>query len=200
MAWQYTPGTCGACREPIMGDRIVAFQMEWHLDHLLCKVCNKDFADGSQVCEGIDGYAYCMDDWQNAFCPPCGTCGKPIIGPTINALNKTYHGETCFACILCKQKLDGKYYASKKGDLLCEKHYFEESGRLCGGCNQSIIAGKVITMRAYLDTTDNKEYGEVKFHQEHFKCTSCPKSLIGQKYKRMKGRQYCIQCHLENFE
>jgi len=174
--------------------------MQWHLDHLLCTTCGRDFSDGSQVCEGIDGYAYCTADWQKTFCPPCGTCGKPIIGPTINALNRSYHGETCFVCIVCKVKLEGKYYASKKGELLCEKHYFEESNRLCAGCQQPIIAGKVVTVKSYKDPTDNQEYGELRFHRDHFKCSRCQTLLAGQKYKRMKGKQYCLNCHLELFE
>lgn len=60
----YVPGTCGACGEPIIGDHIAAFMMQWHLDHLLCNICGKDFSDGTQVCEGIDGFAYCPEDWQ----------------------------------------------------------------------------------------------------------------------------------------
>eukprot|EP01123_Difflugia_compressa_P004267 TRINITY_DN15641_c0_g1_i1.p1 TRINITY_DN15641_c0_g1~~TRINITY_DN15641_c0_g1_i1.p1 ORF type:complete len:200 (-),score=21.83 TRINITY_DN15641_c0_g1_i1:21-620(-) len=198
--YSYTPGTCGACREPIIGDHIVAFQMQWHLDHLLCTTCSKDFSDGSQVCEGIDGYAYCVQHWQERFCPPCGTCGKPIIGPTTNALNRTYHSETCFVCIVCKAKLEGKYYPSKKGELLCEFHYYQDSGLICGFCSKPIIAGQTITMKPYNDPTDKKDYGEMRFHKDHFKCTRCQGSLAGQKYKRMKGKQYCITCHLELFE
>jgi len=44
----------------------------------------------------------------------------------------------------CVAKLDGKFYASKEGNLLCETHYFEESGRVCGGCGKPIIAGIIL--------------------------------------------------------
>ena len=95
--YEYVPGTCGACGIALEGDFIQAFGMQWHLDHLVCNVCGKDFSDGSQVCEGHDGFAYCADDWKKTFCPSCGGCQKPITGPTVNALNKTWHPE-CFAC------------------------------------------------------------------------------------------------------
>lgn len=113
--FQYTQGTCGACGEAIMGDHIQAFQMQWHLDHLLCNVCQRDFSDGTQVCEGIDGYAYCPPCWQTQFCPTCPTCSKPVVGTAMNALNKSYHPDTCFICSQCKSALQGKFYASKTG-------------------------------------------------------------------------------------
>jgi len=191
--YQYVPGTCGSCGEPIQGDHIQAFQMQWHLDHLLCNACGKDFADGTQVCEGIDGFAYCPEHWQKTFCPQCGTCGKPIVGPTINAMNKSFH-DACFICAQCKCKLDGKFYTSKTGTLMCEQHYFEETGRCCGYCGKPIIAGKIITMK------EDGKYPTVLFHRDHFKCTQCGVALAGERYKRTKGKQYCMQCHLELFE
>ena len=74
----YVPGTCGACGEPIVGDHISAFMMQWHLDHLLCNICGKDFSDGTQVCEGIDGFAYCPEDWQKVRWP-CLCAPPPFI-------------------------------------------------------------------------------------------------------------------------
>lgn len=142
----------------------------------------------------------------------------------MNALNKSFHADNCFVCseckghtfnmnhllcsLICLEKLDGKFYASKEGNLLCEQHYFEETGRVCGGCGKPIIAGsslnsssryltysgKIVTMKA-----DGK-YPEVRFHRDHFNCTYCHKNLAGEKYKRTKGRQYCGKCHLELFE
>jgi len=119
---------------------------------------------------------------------------KPIIGPTINAMNKSYHTDTCFVCSQCKCKLDGKFYTSKSGSLMCEQHYFEETGRLCGYCGKPVIAGKVITMK------EDGKYPTVLFHRDHFKCVHCGLALAGERYKRTKGKQYCLQCHLELFE
>jgi len=186
-------GTCGSCGEQIVGDYIAAFGMQWHLDHLLCNVCGKDFSDGTQVCEGHDGFAYCPDDWKKTFCPACGGCNQPIIGPTINALNKTWHPEH-FICSVCKEKLTGQFYPSTTGLPLCEKHYYDELNLICGGCGQAIVAGKAITMKGDGGAKD------VKFHIEHFKCSYCKQNLAGQKYKKHKGKQYCEKCHLTLFE
>lgn len=147
--YQYIPGTCGACGEGIPQgfDHIKAFNMMWHLDHLLCNICQKDFSeDPSGVCEGIDGFAYCQNCWKMRFCPTCGTCKQPIVGQTLNAGTKSYHPDGCFICSKCKAPLDGKFFASTTGDLLCEHHYFMENGRICGGensggCGKPIIAG-----------------------------------------------------------
>jgi len=193
----YNPGTCGACGEfiPPGVDSLKAFQMQWHLDHLLCNICHKDFSeDPSSVCEGVDGFAYCPGCWQIRFCPSCGTCGKPVVGQTMNALNKSYHPEGCFVCFECKGPLDGKFYASKKGDLLCEHHYFAENGRICGGCGKAIIAGKVVTTKA------EGNFPEVRFHRDHFKCAYCNKEMAGERYKRKGDKFYCPTCHLQLFE
>ena len=57
---------------------------------------------------------------------------------------------------------------------LCEKHYYDDMGLVCGGCERPIIVGKCITMKGAKDT---------KFHVECFKCSYCKKNLAGQKYK-----------------
>jgi hypothetical protein len=124
------------------------------LDHLVCNICQKDFSeDPGSVCEGIDGFAYCQTCWKVRFCPTCGTCKEPIVGQTLNAGTKSYHPDGCFICSVCKAPLDGKFFASTTGDLLCEHHYFMENGRICGGensggCGKPIIAGKIITTKA----------------------------------------------------
>jgi paxillin len=164
-------GTCGACQQAIYGPHLKAFNMTWHLDHLLCKVCQCKFEDG-RVCEGVDGYAYCTEHWTKAFCPPCGHCKEPIEGPTINALDKSYHPDH-FVCAVCKQKLTGQFYPSKDGDPLCENDYYHHLGLICGGCEQPIISGKVVTM------TIPNTAKEVKYHLEHFGCNFCKQQLAG---------------------
>lgn len=191
--------------------------MTWHLDHLLCKVCQCKFENG-QVCEGVDGYAYCVEHWKQAFCPPCGHCKEPIEGPTINALDKSYHPDH-FVCSVCKQKLTGQFFPSKDGDPLCENDYYHHLGLLCGSCEQPIIAGKVVTMQ--IPNTGK----EVKYHMEHFECNFCKTQLAGtpsflrfytkhtplcvsntisfhtgKKYKVHKQKPYCLNCSLKYYE
>ncbi len=78
--------TCSGCGEEIIDAAISAFGMQWHPNHLACKVCGKDFTDGSKVEEGTDGYAYCTADYVDVFAPKCAACLKPVIG------------EVCLAC------------------------------------------------------------------------------------------------------
>lgn len=145
--------------------------MMWHVDHLLCKVCQCKFEDG-RVCEGIDGYAYCAEHWKKAFCPPCGHCKEAIEGPTINALDKSYHPDH-FVCAICKERLTGQFFPSQDGEPLCENDYYQHLGLICGSCEQPIIAGKVVTM-AIPNTSK-----EVKYHLEHFECNFCKSQLAG---------------------
>lgn len=72
--------TCAGCGEEIIDTALQAFGMQWHSNHLACKVCGKDFSDGSKVEEGQDGYAYCTADFVDVFAPKCAACLKPIIG------------------------------------------------------------------------------------------------------------------------
>lgn len=72
--------TCAGCGEEIIDTALQAFGMQWHSNHLACKVCGKDFSDGSKVEEGQDGYAYCTPDFVDVFAPKCAACLKPIIG------------------------------------------------------------------------------------------------------------------------
>ena len=49
---------CGSCNEVIRDGAVLrAFGMCWHPHHLACKVCGKDFSDGSPCSEGPDGFA-----------------------------------------------------------------------------------------------------------------------------------------------
>lgn len=188
---QYS-GVCGACRQPIYGASLSAFGMKWHLDHLLCKTCNTPFPDG-KVCEGADGYAYCAAHWKEKFCPPCGYCNEPIEGPTINALGKGFHPNH-FVCFTCKCALTGTFYPSQTGNPLCETHYYEDLGLICGGCEKPIISGQIITMPG------DEGKRDVKFHYEHFVCSFCKTGLGGQKFKKHNHKPYCVKCNLELFE
>lgn len=67
---------CSACGQPIEDSTLTAFGMTWHPYHLVCKVCGKDFSDGSNCCEGPDGYAYCegLLLCSSPFFPHRGAC------------------------------------------------------------------------------------------------------------------------------
>ncbi len=95
---------CGGCNEEIIDVYIEAFEMYWHPYHLACKICGKDFSDGSKVEEGPDGFAYCSQDFNEVFAPKCHNCGEIIIGEVISAGQLQFHphhfGESC-ACVVC---------------------------------------------------------------------------------------------------
>ena len=176
---------CASCNEPILdGNVLRAFGMTWHPTHLCCKVCLKDFSDGSKVCEGDDDYAYCEDDFIKVFHPTCAGCGHPIEGgePRIDAMDKPWH-QSCFKCPKCPEPFGMLgFFPGKDGKPYCEKHYYESLGLLCDACQMPILNGKRIRM------------GDKSYHPEHFCCERCKKHLPGLIYKGRQGKPYCIGC------
>ncbi|XP_049851478.1 LIM domain-containing protein DDB_G0271356-like [Schistocerca gregaria] len=182
--------TCGACKQPIEGECLVAFDMAWHTNHLLCKVCGTTFSQGN-LCEGSDGYAYCLEHWRQTFCPICAECNEYIEGPNVNALDRFYHPDH-FTCVMCKKRLEAQFYASSDGKPLCELDYHRENNNLCKSCQNPIISGKLVK----IDINDK----EARYHAEHFTCSFCQTNLVGKKYKLKKDQPYCIDCSLKLFE
>lgn len=49
---------------------------------------------------------------------PCKSCGLPIKKGRVQALGNSYH-DTCFLCSSCKNSIEGQFYKSDEGELLC---------------------------------------------------------------------------------
>ncbi|KAH3762762.1 eIF-2-alpha kinase activator GCN1 [Pelomyxa schiedti] len=201
--------TCYACNELIEGDMLFAFNLYWHPNHLTCKVCGKDFSDGSKVEEGSDGMAYCTADYDTVFRPKCGGCGEPVLESEarveamekcggcgepvlesearVEAMEKIWH-PAHFKCPSCKNPLaDNIFYPADDGMPYCERHFYERKGLLCCVCERPINSGKRIRV------------GEQSYHTEHFCCTYCKKNLLGMSYKEKSAKPYCLKCFTQLF-
>jgi paxillin len=164
--------------------------MDWHPHHLGCKVCGKDFSDGSPVQEGEDGFAYCERDFVRTFSTLCLACDEPIDGACINALGGAFHPEH-FVCTACKGPLPEQFF-NIDSKPYCEKDYYDAMGLICLGCERPIIVGKCVP------------FGKGKFHVECWSCSFCKTNLAGKSFKtrtneKGKEKQYCSGCYVKMF-
>eukprot|EP01119_Soliformovum_irregulare_P001135 TRINITY_DN1084_c0_g1_i1.p1 TRINITY_DN1084_c0_g1~~TRINITY_DN1084_c0_g1_i1.p1 ORF type:complete len:183 (+),score=5.76 TRINITY_DN1084_c0_g1_i1:107-655(+) len=177
---------CSGCGENITNVCLNAFGMTWHPTCICCNVCGKDFNDGSRLHEGDDGYAYCAKDYQDSFSVKCASCHGSIVGPCLEALGKKWHPDH-FMCTTCKVVLSGQYFSTDDGLPYCERHYYEAMGLICAECEKPIVSLKCVP------------FGQKKYHPEHFKCTYCKTSLVGQPVQKQNEKPYCKKCHISLF-
>jgi len=112
--------------------------------------------------------------------PPCAKCGEMIIGQCLNALGKTYHPEH-FVCTHCNQPFPKGAFVEHEGSPYCESDYNELFLPRCYICKLP-IADQVVNAAGN------------KYHPNHFQCTGCGKSLVGQKYVEDDNDVYCTVC------
>jgi len=113
----------------------------------------------------------------------CIKCQKPIVGPVVQALGKSYHPEH-FVCEYCSQPFQGGRFVKATDDnLYCEQDFAELFAKRCQVCND-IVRGKVVNA----DT--------LTFHPEHFICVACGTNLVGKRYKLHPQTKhvYCRTC------
>ena len=177
---------CYACRQEIYEPYMVCFKLNWHLYHLACNLCKKDFSDGRKVVEGKDGYAYCGECYTTAFAPKCARCDQIIEGQMVKAGIHTYHTEH-FTCQTCDKAFGGVFFTADNGYPYCEQHYYQAQGMWCKGCDAPIVAGKRIVV------------GKYSFHTEHFLCFYCKEKLAGRQYYDHQNECYCKKCYLQLF-
>ena len=182
------PKICAACKQPIEGDVLTAFNMTWHPHHLGCKICQKDFSDGSPCFEGPDGFAYCEADYNERFNASCAACGQPIENELrVDAMGKAWH-QHCFKCPMCPMPFETlSFVPGDDGFPYCETHFYEKRGLLCAACRLPILQGKRVTM------------GDKAFHADHFCCAECKKHLAGLTFRRKEDKPYCVHCFQKLF-
>lgn len=108
--------SCKKCRMPIEGACVNALDASWHPKCFVCTEC-KDPLKGFISKEGKP---YCKGCFDNKFSKMCDLCHKPIKGPFLNALGKTFH-DTCFVCCNCNKKIEGAFMKSPDDLPCCSK-------------------------------------------------------------------------------
>jgi len=175
---QFCP-RCAHCNEPVMDRCITALGKKWHVEHFVCTQCLKPFPGGNFF--ERDQRPYCETCFYDVFAPRCRGCSKAIRGDCINALGSQWHPEH-FNCQYCHKSFGGGTFFEFEGLPYCEVHYYQQTGSVCGACNQPITGRCVNAL--------NK-----KWHPEHFVCAFCMNQLAGGAYTEQNGKPYCKGCY-----
>lgn len=99
--------TCYGCKQPIEGRAFSAMGKQWHPEHFVCAVCDKEF-EGGKFYER-DNKPYCPTHFHERFGAICEKCQKPISSKAVQTLTKQWH-EDCFMCVGCDKKLTGQNF------------------------------------------------------------------------------------------
>ncbi|KAI8817016.1 uncharacterized protein EV422DRAFT_260873 [Fimicolochytrium jonesii] len=108
---------------------------------------------------------------------PCATCAKPVIGPTVNAMGRTYHPEH-FTCRGCDRQLgQGRFY-EKDGFAFCEGCWQKDLPS-CAYCSGVVMERCVEALGR-------------SWHPHHFFCAQCGKLFPpGAAFLEKDGMAYC---------
>jgi len=135
----------------------------------------------------------------------CASCGKPITGQHILALNKLWHVEH-FTCHLCGNKLQTEFF-EHEGQCAC-KHCIDNI-YICSRCNQPINgeyyvgSGSMLHPHCVQRNNCGDCGGQITgtemtalnrtYHPECFKCKGCGVKLEGTFYAK-DNFPHCYNC------
>ncbi|XP_077999300.1 PDZ and LIM domain protein 5-like isoform X2 [Glandiceps talaboti] len=179
------PGTrtpmCHSCGETIRGPFVNAVGKNWHPEHFHCSHCGDNLMELGFVEEG--GQMFCEKDYTAYFAAPCAKCQQPIVGDTLNALDKAWHPE-CFVCTQCHLPFSsmgaGSSFHVEDGKPFCERDWNEMFTTKCAGCQFPIEPGD-----KWVEALDTQ------WHSGCFTCSVCHANLEGQSFYAKQGRPYC---------
>lgn len=116
--------------------------------------------------------------------PPCGACGRPIVGEYTVVNGKNYH-RGCLKCGTCSTVLGGTSGRLRMHDGLprCERCYTERCASRCARCTQPILETVVTAM-------------ERTWHRECLTCVYC-RNPLGEKFwvfAHKPREPHCNEC------
>lgn len=170
---------CAYCNGPIKEKCVNAMGKTFHAEHFVCVECGHGF--GPEGYHEKDGQPYCRNDFFRLFAPKCQACTKPVHSKFLTAMNAVWHAD-CFACQDCHKLFNNGIYFELDSVPLCEQHYHERRGSVCGACKQAINGRCVGAL------------GQ-RFHPEHFTCQSCKKQLNSKNFKELENQALCQKCY-----
>ncbi|XP_036435435.1 leupaxin [Colossoma macropomum] len=107
---------CSGCGEPVRENYLSAANGTWHPDCFVCADCLKPFTDGCFL--EMDGRPLCSLHYHSRQGTLCGTCGAPISGRCIAALDRKFHPEH-FVCAFCLRQLSQGVFKEQAGKPYC---------------------------------------------------------------------------------
>ncbi|KAM3876086.1 leupaxin [Diretmus argenteus] len=107
---------CSGCGESVKENYLTAANGTWHPECFVCSDCLKPFTDGCFL--EMDGRPLCMLHFHSRQGTLCSSCGEPITGRCISALERKFHPEH-FVCAFCLRQLSQGIFKEQKGKPYC---------------------------------------------------------------------------------
>jgi len=168
-------GTCGTCKQAIIGEIIQALGKTYHPEHFVCGNCREPLGTRSFF-ENV-GVPFCERCFQELHCPKCAHCDQPVLDRCITALGKKWHVDH-FICTQCLKPFGAGNFYERDGRPYCEADFFALYAPKCTACNEPIRGDCINALGS-------------QWHSEHFVCTYCQKSFVGGSFFEHNGKPYC---------
>ncbi|TRY99776.1 hypothetical protein DNTS_029698 [Danionella cerebrum] len=107
---------CSGCGEPVKENYLSAANGTWHPDCFVCADCLKPFMDGFFL--ELNGRPLCSLHYHSRQGSLCGTCGEPVLGRCITAMERKFHPEH-FVCAFCLRQLSQGVFKEHGGKPYC---------------------------------------------------------------------------------
>ncbi|ORZ09489.1 hypothetical protein BCR42DRAFT_494916 [Absidia repens] len=132
---------CSRCHQQL-GDQLVrALDGTFHPECFTCLDCQAPVAAMFFPFVTPEGQTLplCERDYFRRLELVCGSCGEPLKGAYIIALNQKYHTDH-FMCCACSTTFgtDDSYY-EHEGKVFCHYHYSTQFAVMCAGCDMAIL-------------------------------------------------------------
>jgi len=156
---------------------VLALNKSWCPSCFTCDQCGSELVNMGFV--ELNGKIYCENDYENFFAPKCAKCRLPIIGDTVNALDKTWH-PACFVCAECGCAISSGAFHVEDGLPYCMKDWQRLFQTKCTGCTYPVEPGD-----KWIEALD------ANWHSECFVCGVCQLKLEGQPFYPKDGKPFC---------
>ncbi|XP_008291470.1 leupaxin isoform X1 [Stegastes partitus] len=107
---------CSGCGESVRENYLTAANGTWHPECFVCADCLKPFTDGRFM--ELAGRPLCSLHFHSRQGTLCGSCGEPITGRCISALERKFHPEH-FVCAFCLRQLSQGIFKEQEGKPYC---------------------------------------------------------------------------------
>jgi hypothetical protein len=175
---------CGNCNDTILSSNFYKIDDEevfYHMEHLLCKVCDKDLSQIGYYYheEGL----YCEHCFSELYLPHCVVCNKGIQNEFVSCEDLNFH-KKCFRCSKCSGRLD-------------ETFYLKNSTYYCNGCAKKELDSCFVCKLGIVDEKYETVDG-ISFHKDCLKCAMCSESLTDDSFIPYNNQAYHISCYKSN--
>jgi hypothetical protein len=124
--------------------------------------------------------------------PICRGCSLPIEGKSVKAADGRLTGrwhKACFVCRSCHEPFTTADFYVINNEPYCERHYHEQNGSICTGCNRG-IEGQYTETTSTFPGRGGMPPERKKFHPRCFTCRECRVVLVDD-YFEISGNVFC---------